>query len=58
MEALKKVVRSGLYCQYGGDVSNGFDRMTQCAIVPDFDIPAAFITMMQDNSGSQTNNDR
>ena len=44
MEALKKVVRSGYTASIGGDVSEpGFDRMTQCAIVPDFDIPAAFI---------------
>ena len=45
MEALKKVVRSGYTASIGGDVSKpGFDRMTQCAIVPDFDIPAAFIS--------------
>ncbi len=45
MEALKKVVRSGYTASIGGDVSEpGFDRMTQCAIVPDFDIPAAFIS--------------
>jgi bleomycin hydrolase len=44
MEALKKVVRSGYTASIGGDVSEpGFDRITQCAIVPDFDIPAAFI---------------
>ena len=28
----------------GGDVSEpGFDRDTQCAVVPDFDIPSAYI---------------
>jgi len=44
MDALKKVVRSGYTASIGGDVSEpGFDRITQCAIVPDFDIPAAFI---------------
>jgi bleomycin hydrolase len=44
METLKKVVRNGYTVSIGGDVSEpGFDRKTQCAIVPDFDIPAAYI---------------
>jgi bleomycin hydrolase len=44
MDALKKVVRNDYTVSIGGDVSEpGFDRMTQCAIVPDFDIPSAFI---------------
>jgi bleomycin hydrolase len=44
MTALKKVVRNGYTVSIGGDVSEpGFDRKTQCAIVPDFDIPSAFI---------------
>jgi bleomycin hydrolase len=41
---LKKVVRSGYTLCIGGDVSEpGFDRKTQCAIVPDFDIPSSYI---------------
>jgi bleomycin hydrolase len=44
METLKKVVRSGYTVSIGGDVSEpGFDRKTQCAVVPDFDIPSAYI---------------
>jgi bleomycin hydrolase len=44
METLKKVVRDGYTVSIGGDVSEpGFDRKTQCAIVPDFDIPSAYI---------------
>jgi len=44
MAALRKAVRSGYTVSIGGDVSEaGFDRSTQCATVPDFDIPAAFI---------------
>ncbi len=44
MAALKKAVRSGYTVSIGGDVSEaGFDRKTQCAMVPDFDIPAAYI---------------
>jgi Aminopeptidase C len=44
METLKKVVRNGFTVSIGGDVSEpGFDRQTQCAIVPDFDIPSAYI---------------
>jgi bleomycin hydrolase len=44
METLKKVVRSGYTVSIGGDVSEpGFDRKTQCAIIPDFDIPSAYI---------------
>ncbi|MBN2613065.1 MAG: hypothetical protein JXB00_16035 [Bacteroidales bacterium] len=45
IEALKKAVRGGYTVFIGGDVSEaGFDRKTQCAIVPDFDIPSAFIS--------------
>jgi bleomycin hydrolase len=45
METLKKVVRNGYTVSIGGDVSEpGFDRLTQCAIVPDFDIPSAYIS--------------
>ena len=44
METLKKVVRNGYTVSIGGDISEpGFDRQTQCAIVPDFDIPSAYI---------------
>jgi len=44
METLKKVLRSGYTVSIGGDVSEpGFDRQTQCAVVPDFDIPSAYI---------------
>jgi bleomycin hydrolase len=44
METLKKVVRNGYTVSIGGDVSEpGFDRKTQCAVIPDFDIPSAYI---------------
>jgi bleomycin hydrolase len=44
MSALKNAVRSGYSMSIGGDVSEaGFDRKTQCAIIPDFDIPSANI---------------
>lgn len=44
MSALKEVVRKGYTVSIGGDVSEpGFDRFTQCAVVPDFDIPSAYI---------------
>ena len=44
MAALKKAVRKGYTVSIGGDVSEpGFDRITQCALVPDFDIPSAYI---------------
>ena len=44
MSALKNAVRKGFTAAIGGDVSEpGFDRVTQCAVVPDFDIPSAYI---------------
>jgi bleomycin hydrolase len=44
MSALKNAVRSGYSMSIGGDVSEaGLDRKTQCAIIPDFDIPSANI---------------
>lgn len=44
MNALKKAVEQGYTVSIGGDVSEpGFDRKTQCAIIPDFDIPSADI---------------
>ena len=44
MATLKKALREGYTVSIGGDVSEpGFDRYTQCAVVPDFDIPSAYI---------------
>jgi bleomycin hydrolase len=44
MATLKSVVRKGYTVSIGGDVSEpGFDRITQCAVVPDFDIPSDYI---------------
>lgn len=44
MSTLKNIVRKGYTVSIGGDVSEaGFDRNTQCAVIPDFDIPSAFI---------------
>jgi len=44
MEILKKAIRKGYTMSIGGDVSEaGFDRGTQCAIIPSFDIPSEFI---------------
>ncbi len=44
MSALKNAVRKGFTVSIGGDVSEpGLDRATQCAIIPDFDIPSAYI---------------
>lgn len=44
MAALKSAVRKGYTVSIGGDVSEpGFDRVTQCAVIPDFDIPLNYI---------------
>lgn len=44
MSALKNSVRKGYTISIGGDVSEpGLDRTTQCAVIPDFDIPSAYI---------------
>ncbi|MFV0377933.1 MAG: C1 family peptidase [Mangrovibacterium sp.] len=44
MAIVKKAIRQGYTMSIGGDVSEtGFSRETQCAIVPDFDIPSAYI---------------
>lgn len=44
MAALKKAIKSGYSLSIGGDVSEpGFSRETNCAMVPDFDIPSAYI---------------
>ncbi len=44
MAALKSIVRKEYTVSIGGDVSEpGFDRYTQCAVIPDFDIPSDYI---------------
>jgi len=44
IKAAKKAIRQGYTLAIGGDVSEaGFSRDTQCAIIPDFDIPSAYI---------------
>jgi bleomycin hydrolase len=44
MATLKSIVRKGYTVSIGGDVSEpGFDRYTQCAVIPDFDIPSDYI---------------
>lgn len=44
MDAVKKAIKNGYSLSIGGDVSeSGFSRETNCAMVPDFDIPSAYI---------------
>lgn len=44
MEAIKKAIKSGYTLSIGGDVSEtGFSRETNCAIIPDYDIPSDYI---------------
>ncbi len=44
MDCLKKAIRNGFTVSIGGDVSEaGFTRLTQCAIIPTFDIPSEYI---------------
>ena len=44
MAALKKAVKAGYTLSIGGDVSeSGFSRETNCAMIPDYDIPSAYI---------------
>lgn len=44
MKIIHDAIREGYTMSIGGDVSEaGFSRETQCAIVPDFDIPSAYI---------------
>jgi bleomycin hydrolase len=44
MEALKKAVKKGYSVSIGGDVSeSGFSRETNCALIPDYDIPSEYI---------------
>lgn len=41
---LKNAVKSGYTLSIGGDVSeSGFSRETNCALIPDYDIPSAYI---------------
>ncbi len=44
MAALKNAAKAGYTMSIGGDVSEtGFSRETNCAIIPDYDIPSAYI---------------
>jgi bleomycin hydrolase len=44
MDIVKQSIRKGYSMGIGGDVSEpGLSRETQCAMVPDFDIPSAYI---------------
>ena len=44
MDALKKAIKGGYTLSIGGDVSeSGFSRETNCALIPDYDIPSAYI---------------
>ena len=44
IDILKKAIRKGYTMSIGGDVSEaGFDKGTQCAIIPSFDIPSIYI---------------
>jgi len=44
MSAIKNVIRKGFTISIGGDVSEpGLDRVSQCAVIPDFDIPSSYI---------------
>ena len=44
MAALKKAVKNGYTVSIGGDVSEtGLNRETNCAVIPDYDIPSAYI---------------
>ncbi len=44
MDALKKAVKEGYTLSIGGDVSeSGFSRETNCAVIPDYDIPSEYI---------------
>jgi len=44
MKAAKAAIRNGYTLDIGGDTSeSGFSRETQCAVIPDFDIPSAYI---------------
>ncbi len=44
MEAVKHSIKEGYSISIGGDVSeSGFSRKTNCALIPDYDIPSAYI---------------
>ncbi len=44
MEAVKEAIKNGYTMSIGGDVSEtGFSRETNCAIIPDYDIPSEYI---------------
>lgn len=44
MVAVKNAIKAGYSMSIGGDVSeSGFSRETNCAMVPDYDIPSAYI---------------
>lgn len=44
MDIVRKAIKSGYTMSIGGDVSEtGFSRTTNCAIVPDYDIPSEYI---------------
>ena len=44
MNIIKKAIKSGYTLSIGGDVSEtGFSRETNCALIPDYDIPSDYI---------------
>lgn len=44
MTAFKNAIKAGYTMSVGGDVSEtGFSRETNCAMIPDYDIPSAYI---------------
>jgi len=44
MNVLKDAIKQGYSMSIGGDVSEtGFSRETNCALIPDYDIPSAYI---------------
>lgn len=44
MKLIKEVIKKGYTISIGGDVSEtGFSRETNCAIIPDYDIPSQYI---------------
>jgi bleomycin hydrolase len=45
MAVVKRTIKEGYTMSIGGDVSEtGFSRTTNCAMVPDYDIPSEYIT--------------
>jgi bleomycin hydrolase len=44
MKVVKSAIKAGYSLSIGGDVSeSGFSRETNCALIPDYDIPSAYI---------------